>query len=105
MARDRVRSSLPSTSGRPEEKLSTRRRLASSTWTFGPCRRQAMSATSVKAHRAHDSGIRQMSFQPSRYANPVSRSLSRRPKPMDPDEPATLPLPYPPGSTGGRAAR
>src|SRR5580693_7202438 len=75
-ARDRVRSSLPSTSGLALEKASTRRRLPSSTWTFGPCRRQAMSATAVKAHLAHDSGRRQMSFQPSRYANPVSRSLS-----------------------------
>ena len=46
-----------------------------------------------------------MSFQPSWYANPVSRSLSRRPNPLDPGEPATLTLPYPPGSAGGRAAR
>src|SRR5580658_3814091 len=28
----------------------------------------------MKTDRAHDSGTRQISFQPSRYANPVSRS-------------------------------
>ncbi len=71
VCRDSARSSFPVASG-----PSTRRRLASSIATRGPCRRQAMSAPARKSRRAQDSGSRQTSFQPSAYAVSVSRSRS-----------------------------
>src|SRR5580658_10823954 len=69
-ALDSARSSAPVASG-----PITRRRLPSSTCMPGPCLRQAMSATKLKASAAHGSGTRQSADQPSAYATPVSLAL------------------------------
>ena len=82
VCRDIARSCLPVAAG-----PSTRRRLPSSVITRGPCRRQKMSATNWNAPRAHDSGRRQTSFQPSAYPTDASRSpteLTSRSSPAGP---------------------
>ncbi len=68
---DNARSSPPSAAG-----PSTRRRLASRTWTRGPWRRQAISAPAMNAHLAQDSGARHTTDQPSPYPASISLSLS-----------------------------
>ena len=70
-ARDSARSSLPDGSG-----PTTRRRFASSNWTPGPCRRQAISPACWNTHRPHDSGTRQTSHQAAAYDAAVTRPFS-----------------------------
>ena len=59
-SRDAARMAAPLTSG-----PSTRTRLASSTWTRGPWRRQARSAKNRKARSIQRSGSRQTRLQPA----------------------------------------
>ena len=66
----------------------TRRRFPSRTCTPWPCRRQAMSAPTLNATRAQDSGTRHTSTQPtpnaalvSRSRNTAGQSSSRLPSP------------------------
>src|SRR6516162_2610433 len=70
-ARDRARSSLPDGSG-----PTTRRRLASSTCTPGPCLRQAISPALANTHRPQDSGTRQTSHQARAYDAEFRRPFS-----------------------------